>query len=71
MHFDSYYDNDSGENYLPQVAFQVWVKPFSYNVSRSTIWGQSQIDPEFSNIEIEWSTKDRNATRVYGLLIKL
>jgi hypothetical protein len=66
-----YFDSITGENYLPQVAFQVWIKPESYKIDRSTILDQSQIDPRFSNSELEWSTKDKNDTIVYGLLLKL
>ena len=33
-------------------------------------YGQKQIDSEFDNSEIEWSTKQYGTTILYGLLIK-
>ena len=57
--------------YNSRVAFQVLIRPKSYEVSQQTIGATSQIDPKFSNQELEWSTKERGAVIVYGLLVKL
>ena len=51
--------------------FQVLIKPGSYSVGRETLgYGHRQIDSEFDNSEIEWSTKQYGTTILYGLLIK-
>ena len=45
--------------------------PGSYSVAKETIgYGHKQIDSEFDNSEIEWSTKQYGTTILYGLLIK-
>ena len=59
------------KKYKCRVAFQVLIKPDSYKVTRETLgYGQKQIDDEFDNSEIEWSTKEYGTTVLYGLLIK-
>lgn len=68
---ETYFDSVSGGHYRHQVAFQVWIKPSSYNISPSTVADPRPIDINFSNSELEWSTKQKRAIRVYGLLIKL
>ena len=53
------------------MVFQLLVKPGSYTAGRETVgFGDRQIDKEFKNSQIEWSTKQISATILYGLLIK-
>ena len=53
------------------MAFQVLIRPDSYTVSTETVgYGHKQVDSEFRNSEIEWSTKQIGATILYGLIIK-
>ena len=55
-----------------RVAFQVRIKPGTYDVGPETIGaGRKPIDPRFSNIELEWSTKRRGVTVLTGLLVKM
>ena len=59
------------KTYKCRVVFQVLIKPGSYAVGKETIGsGHIQIDSEFDNSEIEWSTKQYGTTILYGLLIK-
>ena len=54
-----------------RIAFQVHMKPGSYKIGPQSIGANEQIDPKFSNSELEWSTKERGATILSALLIKL
>ena len=54
-----------------RIAFQVHVKPGSYKIGPQSIGANEQIDPKFSNNELEWSTKERGATIISALLIKV
>ena len=59
------------KNYKCKVVFQVLIKPGSYSVGTKTIgYDNTQIDSEFHNSEIEWSTKQYGTTILYGLLIR-
>ena len=53
------------------MAFQVRIKPGCYDVSQQTIGAKTDIDPLFSNSELEWSTKRRHAAMLVGLLVKI
>lgn len=67
----SFEDTVTKKSYKCRVAFQVLIRPDSYAVSKETLgYGHKQIDSEFDNLEIEWSTKQYGATILYGLLIK-
>ena len=67
----SFKDSVTKKTYKCRVTFQVLIKPGSYTVGRETVgYGDRQIDIEFKNSEIEWSTKQFGATILYGLLIK-
>ncbi|KAK3719587.1 hypothetical protein QZH41_004746 [Actinostola sp. cb2023] len=57
--------------YKAKVAFQLWIQPDSYNVGAETVGAKEQIDPKFSNQEIEWSTVQRGAIHLYGVLVRL
>ena len=54
-----------------RIAFQVNVKPGSYKIGPQSIGANEQIDPRFSNNEIEWSTKERGSVLLHSLLIKV
>ncbi|XP_039602936.1 neuralized-like protein 4 isoform X2 [Polypterus senegalus] len=54
-----------------QVAFQVCVHPGSYKVGSQSLGIVEALDPRFSNSEIEWITKEKGGTLLYGLLIRV
>ena len=54
------------------MVFQVLIRPGSYTAGRETVgYGGRQIDSEFKNSEIEWSTQQIGATILYGLMMKV
>ncbi|XP_006816695.1 neuralized-like protein 4 [Saccoglossus kowalevskii] len=67
----SYKDGVTKKTYKTKVAFQVHIRPTSYKVGPETIGATGEIDPKFSNQEIEWFTKERGCVIPYGLLIKM
>lgn len=54
-----------------KVAFQVWIRPNSYTKGKITVKNSGPVDERIPNEEIEWSTKERGAIIVYGLLAKI
>ncbi|XP_019620895.1 PREDICTED: uncharacterized protein LOC109467393 [Branchiostoma belcheri] len=65
---------DGGKMYKARVAFQLCIRPDSYEIGPETVGARRRgetIDPLFSNDELEWSTKERGGTALYGLLVKL
>ena len=67
-------DPDTGRAYSAKVAFQVLIRPKSYKVGTETVGATlhgTNIDPHIPNSEIEWSTREKVATILYGLLIEL
>ncbi|CAH1249982.1 NEURL4 [Branchiostoma lanceolatum] len=63
-----------GKKYNARVAFQLCIRPDSYKVGPETVGARGKgitIDPLFKNEELEWSTKERGGTALYGLLVKL
>ncbi|XP_067828157.1 neuralized-like protein 4 isoform X5 [Heptranchias perlo] len=64
-------DLKSQRHHQAQVAFQVCVRPGSYKVGPQSVGASESIDPRFSNNEIEWVTKERASTVLYGLLIRV
>ncbi|XP_072523105.1 neuralized-like protein 4 isoform X1 [Salminus brasiliensis] len=54
-----------------QVGFQVCVRPGSYKVGPQSLGVSESLDPRFSNTEIEWITKEKGGTLLYGLLIRV
>lgn len=54
-----------------KVVLQLYINPNSYRVGPQTIAASSEIDPMFTNQEIEWFTKERGSIILYGLLVKL
>jgi len=53
------------------MTFQVYVKPGSYKVGSQSIAANEQIDPRFNNSEVEWTTKERGATVLSALVVKI
>ncbi|XP_002740437.1 neuralized-like protein 4 [Saccoglossus kowalevskii] len=64
-------DTLTKKRYKARVVFQVCIRPASYKVGRETIAAEEEIDPKFSNQEIEWFTKERGCVILYGLLVKM
>ncbi|XP_066291087.1 uncharacterized protein [Branchiostoma lanceolatum] len=67
-------DKHDGKTYTARVAFQVCVRPGSYQVMQETMGFSSRgqtVDPLFSNAELEWYTKERGVHALYGLLVRL
>jgi hypothetical protein len=64
-------NSQTKKTYKAKVALQLWIKPDSYKVGPQTVGATEEIDPKFSNQEIEWSTVERGAVHMYGLLVNL
>ena len=69
--FCRFRDSKSKKLRQVRVAFQVSVKPGSYKIGPQSLGANEQIDPKFDNNEIEWLTKERGATVLSALLIKM
>ncbi|XP_046846010.1 neuralized-like protein 4 isoform X2 [Xenia sp. Carnegie-2017] len=67
----SFTDPKTRKESIAQVALQVLIRPGSYNVGRTTVERSQPFDSNFSDNELEWSTKERGAIIVTGLLIKV
>ena len=65
-----YKDPVSAKSYQAKVAFQVRIRPDSYEIGGKTIRA-SQVDPKFSDRELEWFTKRHGVTILVGLLVKV
>jgi hypothetical protein len=66
--------DDGGKVYNAKVAFQVLIRPGAYEVSQETVGATSKgisVDSHFANHQLEWSTKEKVATILYGLLVEL
>ncbi|PFX18844.1 Neuralized-like protein 4 [Stylophora pistillata] len=61
----------TNKTYTAKAVLQLCINPDSYQVGPQTIGATAEIDPKFSNQEIEWSTKERGSIILYGLLVKL
>ncbi|XP_064408911.1 LOW QUALITY PROTEIN: neuralized-like protein 4 [Latimeria chalumnae] len=64
-------DPKSHRHHQAQVAFQVCVRPGSYKTGPQSVGACEPLDPRFGNGEIEWITKEKCATLLYGLLIRI
>lgn len=53
------------------LAFQILVQPGSYKVGPPSIDMSKEIDPRFERDATEWVTKERGATVLSALLIKI
>ena len=68
----SYYDDVvTKKSYQARVAFQLLIKPGSYRIGSQSVGANESIDARFSNNELEWTTKERGATVLSSLLIRL
>lgn len=67
----SFRDPPTNKTYTSKAVLQLCINPDSYQVGPQTIGATGEIDPKFSNQEIEWSTKERGSIILYGLLVKL
>ncbi|KAL9978854.1 hypothetical protein ACROYT_G016434 [Oculina patagonica] len=67
----SFQDPSTNKTYTSKAVLQLCINPDSYQVGPQTIGAADEIDPKFSNQEIEWSTKERGSIILYGLLVKL
>eukprot|EP00698_Gefionella_okellyi_P008114 TRINITY_DN1998_c0_g1_i1.p1 TRINITY_DN1998_c0_g1~~TRINITY_DN1998_c0_g1_i1.p1 ORF type:complete len:1099 (-),score=191.89 TRINITY_DN1998_c0_g1_i1:76-3336(-) len=63
-------DTVTGQTYKMQVAFQLRVRPGSYQVGRETIGAKKELDRVIPNSEIEWYTRERGAQMIIGLLLR-
>ena len=54
-----------------KVVLQLYINPDSYKVGLQTIAAASEIDPKFSNQEIEWFTKERGSLFLTDCLLNL
>ena len=50
---------------------QVLIRPGSYQIGKTTVERTQPFDANFSDDELEWSTKERGAVIVTGLLVKI
>lgn len=64
-------DTATMKRFTAKTVLQLRINPDSYEVGPETIGATKKIDPQFSNEELEWSTKERGAIILYGLLVKL
>ncbi|XP_068960104.1 neuralized-like protein 4 [Petaurus breviceps papuanus] len=64
-------DPKSQRPYQAQVAFQVCVRPGSYTPGPSSTALGGPPDPHFSPAELEWVTKEKGATLLYALLVRV
>lgn len=53
-----------------KVVFQLRIKPGSYQIGKNSVT-QKNIDPLVDDSKIEWSTKDKDAIMLTGLLVKI
>ena len=65
------FTSTNGNTYDARVAFQALIAPDCYTCGPETVRVRSQLDPNFSNDEIEWMTEQQGSTILYGLLVKL
>ncbi|XP_028399668.1 neuralized-like protein 4 [Dendronephthya gigantea] len=67
----SFIDPVASKKVAAQVALQVLIRPGSYQVGKTTVERAQPFDANFSDEELEWSTKERGAVIVTGLLVKI
>ncbi|XP_036077915.1 neuralized-like protein 4 isoform X8 [Rousettus aegyptiacus] len=64
-------DLKSQRTHQAQVAFQVCVRPGSYTPGPPSVALRVPPDPHFSPAELEWVTKEKGATLLYALLVRV
>ena len=67
----SFTDPVTKKTVTAQVALQVLIRPGSYEVGKTTVERTQPFDANFSDDKLEWSTKERGAVVVTGLLVKI
>jgi len=67
----SYKDAKTGKLYQVKLAFEVCIKPGSFNVGPQTLDTNDLLDSKLNSNEMEWATKERGSVEIYGLLIQL
>lgn len=67
---DRFRDPKSQRTHQAQVAFQVCVRPGSYTPGPPAALREPP-DPHFSLAELEWVTKEKGATLLYALLVRV
>lgn len=68
---DRFRDPKSQRTHQAQVAFQVCVRPGSYTPGPPSAALREPPDPHFSPAELEWVTKEKGATLLYALLVRV
>lgn len=66
----SFEDPKTNTSYNCKVAFQLRIKPSSYNIGKKTI-KQNSIDTYIKDNILEWSTKDKDSIMLTGLLVRM
>ncbi|XP_064459470.1 neuralized-like protein 4 isoform X2 [Ornithodoros turicata] len=64
-------DTQTGRQVQVRAAFQVLVRPGSYTVHPACASSRDPIDVHFSNSELEWRAKERGATVLRALLLRI
>lgn len=64
-------DPETKKQFQAWIAFQLLVQPGAYDSGPERLGAREPIDGHFSNNDIEWFTKERRATVLHSLLIKL
>lgn len=64
------YRDHTKTRYRCKTAFQLRIKPSSYKVGPKTI-RQSNIDQFINDSVLEWSTKEKSAIMLTGLLVRM
>ena len=55
-----------------KVAFEAYIKPGTFEMGPETVGARRvQIDPLYSNSELEWSTKHRGVIILTGIMVKM
>ena len=68
---DSFQDPLTGKTSKVKVVIQLFIKPGSCQVGPPTVGAVSEIDPNISNQELEWSIIEPDSVLLYGILIKV
>lgn len=67
-----YVDPKTKHRYEARAAFQLLVQPGSYKIGPPSVAGVGKpIDPHLDHNTTEWVTKERGATILCALLVKL
>lgn len=65
-----YRDRETKKEYRCRTAFQLRIKPSNYNIGPKTI-RKCRIDKYINDSVLEWSTKNKDAIMLTGLLINM